>query len=214
MKAIRVIISITVPFFLIILFASVLTTKPYLMLSKGLYQSHDKIEFDHDYAVENIMGYLNYRYDDLLFGEDENATVPLLRDIEIRHMKDVKDVYTYLRVGALISLIVAVLLTYYLYRKDKDLLYKTYKFMYVGPALFVSFVGGYILIDFDTAFGVFHMIFFRNNDWILRYDDALIQLLPTTFWMVSGIIILVLFSLSMGIIYLLNEKFNKKHILN
>ena len=86
--------------------------------------------------------------------------------------------------------------------------------MYVGPALFVSFVGGYILIDFNTAFGVFHRIFFRNDDWILRYDDALIELLPTTFWMVSGIIILVLFSLSMGLIYYLNERLVKKITLN
>ena len=92
--------------------------------------------------------------------------------------------------------------------------WSTAKYIYVGPALFVSFVGGYMLIDFDTAFGVFHKIFFTNDDWILRYDDALIQLLPVNFWLVSGITILVLFSLTMGLIYFVNEKFMKKYVLN
>lgn len=214
MKAMRIIINITIPFFLVILFASLLTTKQYLLLSKGLYPSHEQIEFDHDYAAERIMGYLNYRYDDLYFGSTRDDSTILLRDIEIRHMEDVLDVYTYLRIGALASLIVGVSLSVILFKLDKKEFYKTYKFMYVGPALFVSFVGGYILIDFETAFTVFHKIFFTNDDWILRWDDALIQLLPTTFWMVSGIIILVLFSLSIALIYYLNEKYVKKMSLN
>ena len=210
MKAIRVIISITIPFFLIILFANLLTTVPYLTLSKGLYSMHDRIEFDHDYAIERIMGYLNYRYDDLIFGSDETDSDVLLRELEISHMADVKDVYTFLRIAAATSLVIGVSLSIFLFKKDIKEFYRTYKYMYVGPALFVSFVGGYILIDFNTAFTVFHKIFFRNDDWILRYDDALIELLPTTFWMVSGIIILVLFALSMGLIFYLNEKFTKK----
>ena len=71
MKILRILISITIPFFLLILFASLLTTKPYLLLSKGLYESHEDIYFDHDYAVDRIIGYLNYRYDNLDFGVDE-----------------------------------------------------------------------------------------------------------------------------------------------
>lgn len=214
MKVARIIINITIPFFLIILFASLLTSVPYLSLSKGMYSMHDRIEFDHDYAIERIIGYLNYRYDDLIFGSDPSDSDVLLRDLEISHMVDVKDVYTNLRIAALISLVVGVSLSILMYKRNINEFYKTYKFLYAGPALFVSFVGGYILIDFNTAFTAFHKIFFTNDDWILRYDDALIELLPTTFWMVSGIIILVLFSLSLGLIYFLNEKFVKKLISN
>lgn len=213
MKVMKIIISITVPFFLIILFASALTTKPYLMLSKGKYYRHSLIDYDHDYAVERIIGYLNYRYDDLLFGSDENDTEVLMRPEEIIHMEDVKDVYTGLRIGALGSFVVGVSLSILLFIKNKKEFYKTFKFLYVGPTLFASFVGGYILIDFDTAFTVFHKILFPQGGWILYYDDVLIRLLPTPFWMVSGIILLVLFALSMGLIYLLNEKFMKKHML-
>ena len=214
MKVIRILLNVTIPFFLIILFASILTTKPYLMLSKGLYPSHRLIEFDHDYAIDRVMGYLNYRYDDLEFGSTPEDDSVIMREIEISHMVDVKNLYTMLRIVAVSALVIAVSLFVYLYKKDKGELYKTLKFIYVGPALFVSFVGGYMLIDFNTAFVVFHKIFFTNDDWSLRYDDVLIRMLPTSFWMVSGIVILILFSLAMGAIHLTNEKKLKKYSLN
>jgi len=214
MKAIKIVISITIPFFLIILFASLLTTKPYLMFSKGKYQSHTHIVEEHDYGADRVIGYLNYRYDNLYFKGNPNDIDYLLDFKSIDHMVDVKDVYTYLRLIALGCLIVAVSLSILLYKKDKKELYKTFKFIYVGPALFVSFVGGYILIDFNAAFTAFHGVFFPQGGWTLDYDSFLIRLLPTAFWMVSGIILLVLFSLSMGLIYILNEKFMKKYTLN
>jgi integral membrane protein (TIGR01906 family) len=214
MKILKIIVSITIPFFLIILFASILTTTPYLIVSKGLYESHSRIEFDHDYAAERIMGYLNYRYPDLEFGSDELDDSNLLREEEIVHMEDVLNVYTGLRIAAFSSLIIGVSLSIIIYKKNREELYKTYKHMYMGPALFVLFLGGYILIDFNAAFTAFHNIFFPQGGWTLNSNDALIQLLPTAFWMVSGIIILVLFSLSMGLIYYLNEKIFKKKLIN
>jgi len=214
MRVIRIVIGITVPIFLIMLFASLLTTTPYLMISKGLYDSHDEIDFDHDYAADRIMGYLNYRYDDLICDEDATDNCYYMRDTEISHMVDVKNLYTMLRLVALGSLIVGVSLSIYVYKKDKEELYKAYKYIYVGPALFVLVLGGYIIVDFNAAFTAFHQLFFTNDDWILYSTDVLIRLLPSNFWMVSGLIILVLFSLSLGLIYYLNERFHKKNSLN
>ncbi|KFZ26361.1 MAG: hypothetical protein KQ78_01414 [Candidatus Izimaplasma bacterium HR2] len=213
MKIAKIVISITIPFFLLILFASFLTSKPYLLLSKGLYESHEDVYFDHDYAVDRIAGYLNYRYNDLEFGLDENDDSVILRDIEISHMVDVKNLYTYLRVAAIISLIVAVSLSYMLYKVDKKELYKTFKNMYLGPMFFVMFIGGYLIIDFDTAFTAFHQMFFTNDDWILYSTDVLIILLPTNFWMISGLIILTLFSSTIGLMYYINERYIKKALL-
>jgi len=209
MKIAKVAIWITVPFFLLILFASFLTSKPYLLLSKGLYDSHDNVFFDHDYAVDRIAGYLNYRYDNLEFGIDENDDSVIMRDLEISHMVDVKNLYTYLRVAAVTSLIIAVSLSYMMYKVDRKELYKTYKSIYLGPLLFVLFVGGYLIIDFNAAFTAFHQIFFTNDDWLLYSTDVLIILLPQNFWMVSGIIILVLFSGTIGLIYYINDRYLK-----
>jgi integral membrane protein (TIGR01906 family) len=191
------------------LFASLLTTKQYLLLSKGHYESHEEIYYDHDFAADRIMGYLNYRYDNLEFGIDEFDGATIMRDIEISHMVDVKNLYTALRLVALGSLTIGVSLSVYLYKKDKKELYKTLKALPLAPILFILFVGGYMLIDFNTAFTTFHQIFFSNNDWLLYSDDVLILLLPEMFWMVSGIIILILFSSSLGLIYFLNEKYLK-----
>lgn len=207
MKVTRIIIYITLPIFLLMFFASILTTKQYLYLSEGLYASHEHIEFDHGVVSDRVMGYLNYRYDSLQVYEDGE---PVFRDIEIRHMVDVKNLYTALRLVALGSLIVAVSCSYYQYKKSEKYLLETYKNLYLGPVVFIFVLGGYILIDFSAAFTAFHKIFFDNNDWQLRYDDALIQLLPFYFWMVSAITILVLFALSLGLIHLYaRKKLNK-----
>ena len=213
MKVAKIVISITIPFFLLILFASFLTSKPYLTLSKGLYESHDDVYFDHDYAIDRIAGYLNYRYDDLEFGIDEDDDSVILRDIEIGHMVDVKNLYTYLRVAAALSLIIAVSLSYVMYKVNKKELYSTFKSIYLGPLFFIMFVGGYLIIDFDTAFTAFHKMFFTNDDWILYSTDVLIILLPQNFWMVSGLIILTLFAASIGGIYYINERYLKKMVL-
>lgn len=211
MKIFRMLISITIPIFLIMLFASLLTTKSYLMMSKGLYESHDSITYDYEYAAERIMGYLNYRYDDLYFGENEEVTDGsyIMRDIEISHMVDVKNLYTTLRLIGLGSLIIGGSLSILLYKKDKKELYRTFKTMHFVPILFIMVVGGYMVIDFNKAFTIFHHLFFSNDDWLLYSNDVLILLLPQNFWMVSGSIVLGLFSGTLGLIHYLNERYLK-----
>ncbi|MCK5761603.1 MAG: TIGR01906 family membrane protein [Candidatus Izimaplasma sp.] len=211
MKIIRIIINILIPFFLLILFASLLTTRPYLQLSKGLYESHDDVYFDHDYAIERIAGYLNYRYDNLEFGLDELDDNTIMRDTEISHMVDVKNLYTTLKISAIISLVIAVSLSYVMYKRDYEELYKTFKNIYFGPMFFVMFLGVSFAVNFDKAFTIFHKLFFTNDDWILYSTDVLIILLPQVFWLISGVIILVLFSISLGAIYYVNERIHFKH---
>lgn len=213
MKLSRIIINITIPIFLVLLFANILTTKPYLQLSKGRYGSHEDIYYDHDYAIERIIGYLNYRYDDLLFGETPEDDTVIMRDTEISHMVDVKNLYTGLRIVGLASLFLGGGLIYYQFKKNPKELYRTLKVMPYGPIAFIAFVGGYILVDFDTAFTVFHQLFFTNDDWILYANDVLILLLPQAFWMVSGLFILLGFSGSITTIYLINEKVLKRGYL-
>jgi len=205
-RIIQVVMYITIPFFLLIFFASLLTTTPYLQLSKGLYSTHDQITYDQDYAIERIIGYLNYRYDDLAFGATEEDQTTIMRDVEIRHMVDVKNLYTMLRIAALGSLVIGGSLFAYLYKKNKRLLSETLKNIHKGPILFALVLGSAFIIDFNFAFRIFHELFFTNDDWLLYNDDVLILLLPTAFWMISAFIILILFLLSMfGI-----NRFNKK----
>ena len=54
-------------------------------------------------------------------------------------------------------------------------------------------IGGLVAIDFDTAFTVFHKLFFPGKDnWLFSwYDDAIIRILPQAFFMNCAILIFV-----------------------
>jgi integral membrane protein (TIGR01906 family) len=212
MKVLRIVMWVLYPIILIMMFASLLTTSPYLTLSKGLYDSHDDITYDHDYVASEIMSYLNYGRDDFLITASADDDEVIMRAIEIRHMEDVKDLYTRLRLVALGSLVVVLAIGIFMYKKDKAFLYETLKNIYWVPLMFVAFIGTWVLIDFGRLFTWFHQIFFSNDDWILRSDDALIQLLPQAFWMVSGVLILIGTVLGMGLTLYLNHKLLKPKI--
>jgi len=211
-KLFKPVIAIGLLIVILMVFASLLTSNPYMRLSKGLYQEHDAITYDHDYVSKQLIDYLNYRHDDLTFGANENDPNPVMRDIEIRHMEDVKTLYTLLRISAIISLFLVVGLSVILYKKDIQMFYNTFKTIYLLPAAFIAFVGVWLLIDFDRLFVTFHELFFDNDDWLLRMDDVLIQLLPQNFWFVSAAIIIVGTVLSFGLILYLNERFIKPKI--
>jgi len=209
MRLLKLLLFISFPVFVIALAASLLTTKPYMNLSKGLYDSHAEIEYDHDYVSGELMDYLNYKRDDLQFGPDADTQGPVLRDIEIRHMKDVRDVYTGVRIAGAFALLVFVLCGLVLYKKDMRLLYTTFRDIYILPTFVILFLGGWFIIDFSMVFTLFHEVFFTNDDWILTSNDVLIQLLPQMFWMVSGALILVILALFMGLVMWLNQRLIK-----
>ncbi len=152
------------------------------------------------------MGYLNYENDDLDVNYNPDGEEMYMRQTEIDHMVDVKNLYTGLRIIALGSLIIGVSLVCYQYKRDKKELYITLKTMPYFPIGFIVIVGGAMAIDFSATFTIFHKIFFTNDDWLLRYDDILILLLPQSFWMISGVLILIGFSATIGLIYYLNDR--------
>jgi len=224
MRFIRYAIWIMYPIVLIALFASLLTTRTYMDISKDRYESHERIEFDHEYVSHKLIDYLNYRHNNLEFGAHEDDEDTLLRHeivivngeerliSEIEHMKDVRAVYTQIRIAGILSLLGVVTLSAYMYKKSPSTLYRTFRDIYILPLLFVLFVGSWFVIDFDYAFTIFHEIFFDAN-WTFSYNDALIQLLPPTFWMVSGIIILFLLTVAIFVTSFVTRKFFKERLL-
>lgn len=56
-----------------------------------------------------------------------------------------------------------------------------------------AIIGGLAALDFDTAFTVFHRIFFPGKDnWLFSwYEDEIIRILPQDFFMNCAILILV-----------------------
>lgn len=186
----RGVIQILTLLFLLMLAAQLLTSRWYMSVSEGQYTSHADITYDHGYVARELIDYLNYRHDDLTFGASSNANEAVLRDIEIRHMEDVKDLYTILRIVAGVSGLFAAGLLWVEWRKSKKDFFLTLRTMFVIPFMFTVFIGTWFLIDFARIFTLFHELFFTNDDWILRSNDVLIQLLPSPFWLTSGILLL------------------------
>lgn len=209
-RIIKWVISIGLTLFLIMFFAQVLTSRPYMTLSKGLYASHAEITYDHLFVAHQLIDYLNYRHDDLTFGANPDDPEVLMRDIEIRHMVDVKNLYTMLRLVALGALAVALGGLALLRRQDKTLMWRALRDSYRLPLVFTGVMGVIFLTNFNRAFVLFHELFFDNDDWILRGDDVLIQLLPQNFWFVSALLILLGLALTNLLLAFFSHKQLKK----
>ena len=221
MRLLKLLVWIMYPVFFVALFASMLTTKTYMNISEGLYESHDNTgwrrdgtvyEYDYTYVSHKIIDYLNYQHDDLSFGAFETESDPVMRDIEIRHMEDVRDVYTNVRLAGVFSFLGVIFLSGFMYFKSKKTLYETYKNLFILPLLFVMVVGSWFAVNFSAAFTIFHEIFFDNDDWILLSGDVLIRILPQNFWLVSGVIILGLLLIANIIPYIITKKLGKPNL--
>lgn len=206
---IRISIQLLMLVFLLMTFAQLLTSRVYMSLSEGRYALHQEITYDHRYVAHQLIDYLNYRNDDLTFGANALDESTLMREIEIRHMVDVKNLYTVLRVVAGLSGLVAIGGLVYLSKINKKEFSKTLETMFIIPLFFTLFIGGWMLIDFNRVFTRFHELFFSNDDWILRSDDVLIQLLPSNFWFTSALIILVFLLLSQALFYAWGRQLKK-----
>ena len=189
MKALSVIVWVAYPVVLIMLFASLLTSHPYMRISKGMYETHALIECDHDTLAEMLIDYLNYRRDDLLNTCPETGDF-MLTDAEISHMEDVLGVYTMLRIIAGVALVLVIASSVYLWVRARAVFYWTFKHIFWLPLAIVVMLGGWIAFDFDHAFHVFHLLFFEDN-WQFPHHSNMIRLLPIEFWMTSAILILL-----------------------
>ncbi len=223
-KVLSWIFYISYPIVLIMLFASLLTTTPYMRISKGLYRTHDQIYYDHMYVARQLIDYINYRHDDMYFGEDENDPNPVMTQIAIDHMVDVREVYTRLRVTAVIALLLAVSSLVIMGKKDTLWLYQTLKQSFWLPLAFVVFVGTWFVIDFGRIFTWFHLLFF-DGGWQLpsiehpHYPgvfiaDPLILIVPEAFWLVSGVLILIGVIFAYLLTLFINHKLVRRWVLS
>lgn len=67
-------------------------------------------------------------------------------------------------------------------------------------------------IDFETAFIIFHRIFFRNDDWLFDPStDPIITILPEVFFLQCALVIVGCVLLGSLILFLTYRRLKKKH---
>ena len=123
--------------------------------------------------------------------------VPVLKERERSHMRDVRSVFVSLYLVAMVSAAVLAAAFVVTRRTGRAALWRRLSRAGVAIAV-VTVVGGAVgLLAFDAAFELFHEIFFPAGTYLFdTRTDRLVQLFPDQFWSDTtigvGIVIVVL----------------------
>lgn len=117
------------------------------------------------------------------------------------HFEEVKDIFDLFKICALVMIPVCIAgIWYFESKKMRQYLLYTGAVTLILPAV----VGGFIALNWQKVFLIFHEIAFDNDYWIFDpYEDGVINILPSDFFMHCAIMIVALVFLGGGICLLL-----------
>ncbi len=126
------------------------------------------------------------------------------------HFEEVKNIFVGIQIMGIITLILSILFLIAAIRKKDWLFLKlTSIFTIAIPAVLAVLIS----INWEQAFVTFHHIFFSNDYWIFDpQEDAIINVLPDTFFMHCAIMILgliILGSIICGVLYTILKRKQK-----
>lgn len=128
------------------------------------------------------------------------------------HFEEVKRIFEVIQIVLLISSITSLVLCYQQLKQKQYLFLRLTAIITVVIPLLIGIVA---MMDFNTAFVIFHKIAFRNDFWIFDYTtDPIISILPETFFMHCFILIVVIVIVLSSICYLVYKKKQKKILFN
>lgn len=175
---------------------TVALTKP-LYFQKYRKYGVEKLDYVQSYDVERVT-------DEIIlylagWSQDMNRQ-SWFGEVENRHMKDVRNLFTLGRILRTLLLIPLVILFRSL-SSETDFFVRFIR-AYAG---WITILGGISLIgvlNFSKSFVIFHHIFFNNDDWILNPEESIIiNLMPQGFFADMGRDIIILF-LGINILFL------------
>ena len=102
----------------------------------------------------------------------------LFTEREIKHMQDVKSIFTKLKI---VYIILGIIITIYLIFVDN--ITRMNLLLYGGlTSLLLLALMSAILLNFNVSFTKFHELTFSNKLWMLDYTSNLIKLFPQQFF--------------------------------
>jgi integral membrane protein (TIGR01906 family) len=115
---------------------------------------------------------------------------------ELDHMRDVKEVYNYLTLVAVLALAVGISAGVVLYRRGgAAAVWGTLSDGGLITLLGLGALGVLMLTSWDAFFTGFHALFFESGTWRFSYSDTLIRLFPQQFWQDAGILVVIVVAL-------------------
>ena len=123
------------------------------------------------------------------------------------HFEEVKRIFEAVQILMISTGLISAIL---IYQRHKE---KEYRYLRLTSLFSVGIplvIGILACADFDTAFVIFHKIFFRNDYWIFdSYTDPIINVLPQDFFMhcfIAIISVVIILSILCFILYRRYEK--------
>lgn len=126
------------------------------------------------------------------------------------HFKEVKSLFR-LNLVLLISSFIMLIPCYIISIKTNNIASILYSSMSV--IIFTLLLSIFLLFFFNTAFVLFHKLFFNNSLWLLDpKTDPIINIFPEPFFLHCGVFI-ILSCLILSCAFLVSYKYIKKHII-
>jgi len=137
---------------------------------------------------------------------------------ELKHMEDVKKIYSLLNTSFLTTTILIILTSVILIRKNKkEDIKNAIKYSAKTTSILIIILTILIMIDFTKIFQAFHMIFFPQGNYSFSSTTLLKTLYPDVFFLntaINGFILSLTISLSILMIMIVPKKINtilKRH---
>ncbi|MGG7178044.1 TIGR01906 family membrane protein [Clostridium paraputrificum] len=147
----------------------------------------DEIEENYNYMVDYLLSYSKeyreFKLPTIGFSDEGQA-----------HFEDVKKIF----IGVDILLIITGVLGFIGIMMIKRRGQANYlKYTSISLITLPLVIMGFLAVDFDKAFIVFHKVFFRNDNWLFNpMTDPIINILPQDFFMHTAFMVLIIIGLS------------------
>ena len=158
-------------------------------------------------SMDVLLDYLRGdRNDMIVYGTVDNEYREIFNQREKDHMVDVRDLYHNTnRVMITAAITSAVILAISLFKHYEDILsaiYHAYRNVLLILMIILASIGLLCWLDFNSFWTQFHLLFFRNDLWLLNpKTDLLIRMVPEAFFLDLVSVIAIIFALINIIIF-------------
>lgn len=166
-------------------------------------------------ATDTLLDYLEDKRDDIVVEATvNNYQREVFNERETLHMIDVKNLCIHAKTCGYVLFVISLALAFILYRKEKKQFFRYFEYGFkvaIGIiVLFVSLLAIYALCDFYDFWMNFHYIFFDNDLFILDPNTSImINMFPESFFFDLVILIMIVYVVTIGIIYYLIHRMKK-----
>lgn len=173
---------------------------------------------DLENSMNVLLDYLSGQRDDMVvYGTVDDEYREVFNQREKDHMVDVRALYimvNQLMIGAVITVFICLgILLLKHCQNIVSAIYNSYRQVLFGLLIFLAAVGLLCWLDFNSFWTQFHLLFFRNDLWLLDpKTDVLIRMVPEAFFLDLVSIVAIIFGILNILIFVLLKLIKRRDV--